>query len=36
MATVRTLVVVTSDRQWSISQLDVKNAFFNSELREEV
>nr|GEU43357.1 integrase, catalytic core [Tanacetum cinerariifolium] len=36
MTTVRTLIVVASSSQWKISQMDVKNAFLNGDLKEEV
>jgi hypothetical protein len=36
MTTIRTLLVMASVRGWSISQVDVKNVFFNGELREDV
>jgi hypothetical protein len=36
MTTIHTLLVVPSIREWSISQLDVKNVFLNGELHEDV
>jgi hypothetical protein len=36
MTTIRTLLIVTSVWGWSISLFDVKNAFINGELREDV
>ncbi|KAJ9544827.1 hypothetical protein OSB04_024534 [Centaurea solstitialis] len=36
MMTIRTLIVVASIRQWKICQMDVKNAFSNGDLHEEV
>ncbi|XP_039118171.1 uncharacterized mitochondrial protein AtMg00810-like [Dioscorea cayenensis subsp. rotundata] len=36
MATVRTLIVVASICQWRMPHMDVKNAFLNGDLHEEV
>jgi hypothetical protein len=36
MTTVHTLLAVASIRHWSVSQLDVQNAFLNDELCEKV
>ena len=35
-SSVRTLIVVSAARKWPLFQLDVKNAFLNGELSEEV
>ena len=36
MTTVRTMTIVAATRSWTISQIDVKNAFLNNDLHEEV
>ena len=36
LSSVRTLIVVSAARKWPLFQMDVKNAFLNGELSEEV
>ena len=36
LSSVRTLLVVAASRQWKLFQMDVKNAFLNRDLSEEV
>jgi hypothetical protein len=36
MTTVQTLIVVAASSSWTISQMDVKNAFLYGDLQEEV
>ena len=36
LTSVRTLLAVAASRHWSLCQMDVKNAFLNSDLSEEV
>jgi hypothetical protein len=36
MTNIHSRLAVTSVREWSISQLDVKNVFLNGELREDI
>ena len=36
LSSVRTLIAVSASRHWPLFQMDVKNAFLNGELTEEV
>ena len=36
LSSVRTLIVISAARKWSLFQMDVKNAFLNDELSKEV
>ena len=36
LSSVRTLIAVSASRYWPLFQMDVKNAFLNGELTEEV
>ena len=36
LSSVRTLIAVYATRKWPLFQMDVKNAFLNGELSEEV
>ena len=36
LSSVRTLIVISPSRHWPIFQMDVKNAFLNGELTEEI
>lgn len=36
MTNVKTLLAVASAKQWSLTQLDISNAFLNGDLEEEI
>ena len=36
MGTIRTLIAISASKRWPLYQLDIKNAFLNGELQEEL
>ena len=36
MATVRTIIVIFSSQNWPLHQMDVKDAFLHSDLKEDI
>ena len=36
MTTVRTILAIASSKSWALHQIDVKNAFLNGDLKEEI
>lgn len=36
MTTIKTLLVVAAVKHWSLTQLDISNAFLNGDLAEEI
>ena len=36
MTTVRTILAIASSKSWALHQMDVKNAFLNGDLKEEI
>ena len=36
MTTVRTIVAIAASQNWTLHQMDVKNAFFHGDLKEDI